>query len=294
MNISFLCLSKREVRKEGFTIVELLVVIAIILFLTALLMPALSRVRETAKVTKCISNLRQLYIATYAYAADYDGKAPFDHLLVIKKWSGNEGYFVSRSHDPSDSTFVSHYPQNKWFAEYLGGGAKGRMNEVGYCPKGGRIGEMGANPTINGAGYPNYSYGINPDLVTHDWFIENEYNDRTDIPLVQTPDPSGVSLWIEAVRSRVYEKNQAITGRHYSKEKIPNGDIVGNRSVYQSYGKANVIFLDGHVGFFNFPNEYPAWNCHFFRWWSKLDGGCSDVNGSCGFCDSGKCGHCAK
>jgi prepilin-type N-terminal cleavage/methylation domain-containing protein len=55
---------------DGFTLIELLVVIAIIAILAALLLPALARTKEEGQRTSCLNNLRQVYLAATAYAAD--------------------------------------------------------------------------------------------------------------------------------------------------------------------------------------------------------------------------------
>ena len=61
-------------RRYAFTLIELLVVISIIALLIALLLPALGAAKESAKNSICMSNLRQLVMATLAYADDNKGE----------------------------------------------------------------------------------------------------------------------------------------------------------------------------------------------------------------------------
>jgi prepilin-type N-terminal cleavage/methylation domain-containing protein/prepilin-type processing-associated H-X9-DG protein len=64
-------------RRTGFTLVELLVVIAIIALLMTILLPALSRAKNLARRTGCLSNLRQIGMATASYTNDNIGRMPF-------------------------------------------------------------------------------------------------------------------------------------------------------------------------------------------------------------------------
>lgn len=61
----------------GFTLIELLVVVAIIALLIAILLPSLGKAREKAKLTACMSNLRQLGLAAFMYQGEYNGFFPY-------------------------------------------------------------------------------------------------------------------------------------------------------------------------------------------------------------------------
>ncbi len=68
-------------RSRAFTLGELLVVMAIIAVLASLLLPSLGRSKAKAYDTACVGNLRQLGIATRAYAGDHQDRLPSAEIL---------------------------------------------------------------------------------------------------------------------------------------------------------------------------------------------------------------------
>ncbi|HVP11415.1 MAG TPA: type II secretion system protein [Phycisphaerae bacterium] len=57
-------------RRQGFTLVELLIVISIMALLASILLPSLSKAREMAKSSSCLSNLRNVGMSIAMYASE--------------------------------------------------------------------------------------------------------------------------------------------------------------------------------------------------------------------------------
>jgi prepilin-type N-terminal cleavage/methylation domain-containing protein/prepilin-type processing-associated H-X9-DG protein len=135
--------------RPGFTLIELLVVIAIIAILAAILFPVFAQARESARQTTCLSNLKQIALASQMYAQDYDetfvpvggtieekwpapGRMTRDGVKPVNGWSMNLLPY-SKSRDlfqclSMDTTFqgsgdckafngqrmTNHYAYNAW------------------------------------------------------------------------------------------------------------------------------------------------------------------------------------
>jgi len=114
-------------RRGGFTLIELLVVIAIIAILAAILFPVFQKVRENARRTACLSNLKQIGLAVVQYNQDADEKEP----------NGDSGYGTEAG------WAVQVYPYIKSIAVF-------------QCPD-----DSGVDPKASSYGI-NANFGVNP------------------------------------------------------------------------------------------------------------------------------------
>lgn len=138
--------------RKSFSLVELLVVVAVIAMLCSLLMPALSKAKETARSTQCLSNLRQMGTAMYLYAGDYNSfyatnlpGLPYWHSSFMGKLILNNSIqgqlsvisYRSATLDPEVSTRKTtfyHCPSqpNLTLADSLDGVSLGPFGDGGY------------------------------------------------------------------------------------------------------------------------------------------------------------------
>jgi prepilin-type N-terminal cleavage/methylation domain-containing protein/prepilin-type processing-associated H-X9-DG protein len=100
---------------KGFTLIELLVVIAIIGILAGILLPVLSRARESARKTQCASNVKQIGMGLIMYANENNESFPSTTASAMQSLSLLYPDYVSDSRTfncPSD-TFVTNATQNE-------------------------------------------------------------------------------------------------------------------------------------------------------------------------------------
>ncbi len=162
MKINRFCrLYANSVPRRGFTLIELLVVIAIIAILAGMLLPALSQAKEKGKSARCMSNLKQIGLATTMYADDnedqyfYRGTPDNPQIPNHGMWFANPDSNVPLDKDNGLAYWAIGYQ------EYFG-----RTREVFRCPSAKVVDEW----REDGLRFPhsfwlNSTYGINGLLV---------------------------------------------------------------------------------------------------------------------------------
>ncbi|MCC5829080.1 MAG: DUF1559 domain-containing protein [Phycisphaeraceae bacterium] len=141
-------------RRPAFTVIELMVVIALIALLIALLMPALGAAREHARNVKCLSNLRQVGVALYTYAADAQMLMPAADIRT----------------DPSQNLVRSRWVNTMQWTDHL---SVGRSEDPDNAPSGASVcpadetgGDLAVAELGGGTTYIRISYGANGHTAT--------------------------------------------------------------------------------------------------------------------------------
>ena len=99
-------------KRNAFTLIELLTVIAVIAVLSAILIPAVGRARESANQSKCISNLRQIGVAVQSYANEHKGRYPeaWHKGEAGKPWCRAIEPYVGMESDGAEPDNLFHCP----------------------------------------------------------------------------------------------------------------------------------------------------------------------------------------
>jgi len=256
-------------RKEAaaFTLIELLVVIAIIAILAAMLLPALSRAKDKAKTTSCLSSMRQWGLSIHLYASDNGDLIPRDGTDQSKSYSvytGNSGTPATLPPDqlagtPNDlyawfnvlPPLVADKPLSSYYSAsgpyqqkypFPGNG----VGKIWMCPS---AASSSGDPFLQSGKFGFFSLGMNIDLKDTSP-IGSAYNalDYPQMPKLQrVPNTSATVLLTEQTFSPTLEAilpsgNDA------------NGIFPCSRSFRfpQRHGGTGglLVFLDSHASFY--------------------------------------------
>lgn len=222
----------------GFTLIELLVVIAIIAILAALLLPAISRAKERAKQNACLSNIRQIGIASEMYVGD-------NQDIIVP---------MARKVSPLPADRLIPYEEYVWWPDTMRPYSKGTAR-LYTCP---------AVPTVQAGQTMSNAFGIAMNFNELGVFPENI--DPATGGFVRTSmvrHPTDTVCFADAAYVQNHTETNADkwivdVDRHYTWEgfgvwlfETPaarNGQWNYNSvRVVNRHGRANCAFADGHA-----------------------------------------------
>jgi len=213
----------RTQHRRGFTLIELLVVVAIIAALCGLLLPVLANARAAAKRTQCLSNLRQIYLATESYINNNFGYYP--------------PAYYRRTVDGQKITF-------EWDYARVGSGGTPESIRPGIIFEGQSMDRVLQCPCYvrpdNWLSNPHGGYNYNTSYVGHG---QNE-----DIP-----DPISTNDIVKAGSVALFGDGEYANGANkFMRSPLPSpgdasfsGRYAGTQG-FRHGGMTNVVFADGH------------------------------------------------